>query len=579
MYKIKKILSFLLTLCMLFQLFPWVPANAASGSDFTDNAILSKRLDKLFKDYPPNASFFKSTPGGYDRNGDNRTPCNRVGYGDHYTGDMSTCGRFDGSYQCHAYAYYAQYVLFGKTQNGKTDSAVEGAKDIRYTTVRNPSKSEILRMPFGTHIKNDYPAHSVILLSCDENHINYIDANCADGWGCAVHLHQTDWNFFYSRIGIGASSVGGTAVYPTAESYPVPAPEPKPYGQTPFIDIGDHWARDYIESAYLQNIASGDSDRTFSPQGEMTRGMFVQMLYNLYGKAQEGDFTQSSYTDVPGDAWYRKAVSWAEQYGVVTGIGDGLFAPNRFVTRQEAMQIFYNYNLKLHAPTIPEVPEVPEVPEMPETPEMPEESLPENPPLPSENSVEDLPSEPESLSEQPASPEVVSSVSQGSFPEAMEEDTAMQQETRTEALEARFISTESPEAQVLPAGISEIQTVQTEVPETQSDPFVEDPPISLSEDTDNPSDQSENPPVSPPENMVDFPDPPPYPIEALNAFEDQAQVSEWARSAMAWSIDHGIISGRSPTKLAPLDTITRGEAATVFVKLVKSGVLADLTNE
>ena len=38
-----------------------------------------------------------------------------------------------------------------------------------------------------------------------------------------------------------------------------------------------------------------------------------------------------------------KAITWAEQTGVVAGIGDGLFDPTANVTREEFAQMMYNY--------------------------------------------------------------------------------------------------------------------------------------------------------------------------------------------------------------------------------------------
>ena len=316
-------------------------AKAYSGSAYTDNSLLGERLDSLFEEYPPNQSYFTSTPGGYDHSGNKWAPCNRVGYGDVTTGDMNRCGRFDGSYQCHAYAFYAQYRIFGKTQNHTVNPALEGAAAISYTTVKNPTKAQILNMPFGTHIKNTSPAHSIILLRCDENSITYIDCNCADGWGCAVHLHEADWQFFFSRNGIGSSVITGSAAYPTAETYPVPAEEG--YGETPFTDIGTHWAKDYIQTAYQLSISSGISKTRFDPQGGMTRAMFVQMLYNIY---HEGSSTyKSDFSDVSQSDWYYAAISWASTKGVVAGVGGQRFAPMQQVTRQEAMQILYNDHL------------------------------------------------------------------------------------------------------------------------------------------------------------------------------------------------------------------------------------------
>ena len=41
--------------------------------------------------------------------------------------------------------------------------------------------------------------------------------------------------------------------------------------------------------------------------------------------------------------WYNPPIAWAEQTGVVAGIGDGLFDPTANVTREEFAQMMYHY--------------------------------------------------------------------------------------------------------------------------------------------------------------------------------------------------------------------------------------------
>ena len=41
--------------------------------------------------------------------------------------------------------------------------------------------------------------------------------------------------------------------------------------------------------------------------------------------------------------WFAKAVIWATQNGVVYGVGDGKFAPNDLVTREQLVAMIYRY--------------------------------------------------------------------------------------------------------------------------------------------------------------------------------------------------------------------------------------------
>ncbi len=72
----------------------------------------------------------------------------------------------------------------------------------------------------------------------------------------------------------------------------------------------------------------------FAPEAELTRAMFAQILFNACG-ADANTGTQSTYTDVPEDAWYCEAVGWAGSAGLIQGYGDGAFGPEAPVTRQD----------------------------------------------------------------------------------------------------------------------------------------------------------------------------------------------------------------------------------------------------
>ena len=53
----------------------------------------------------------------------------------------------------------------------------------------------------------------------------------------------------------------------------------------------------------------------------------------------------------------------------------------------------------------------------------------------------------------------------------------------------------------------------------------------------------------------------------LSGFTDLAQVSTYAREAMAWCVDAGLLSGTSPTTLSPRGQATRAQTAAVLMSL------------
>lgn len=111
----------------------------------------------------------------------------------------------------------------------------------------------------------------------------------------------------------------------------------------PFTDVPENvWYRDAVSYVYRNGYMNGTSATTFSPAGSMTRGMLVTVLYRIDGAEPVSEQELDCFDDIAG-AYYTKAVAWAYSNGIVNGVGNRTFAPNRIVTRQEAVTIFYRY--------------------------------------------------------------------------------------------------------------------------------------------------------------------------------------------------------------------------------------------
>lgn len=101
----------------------------------------------------------------------------------------------------------------------------------------------------------------------------------------------------------------------------------------------DHWAYTAVEYCYDHGIVSGISTTEYGANYSICRRDFVLMLYNALGKpAVTGS---SSFTDVDPSAYYTAAVTWASSNGLVSGVGEGRFAPDDLVTREQAATILH----------------------------------------------------------------------------------------------------------------------------------------------------------------------------------------------------------------------------------------------
>ena len=109
----------------------------------------------------------------------------------------------------------------------------------------------------------------------------------------------------------------------------------------PFEDVSPGaWYEEAVRYAYFHNIMEGTSATTFVPNKSLTRAEAVQVLYNLEGQPTVSG--SATFPDLVYE-WYKPAIAWAEQTGVVDGYEDGTFRPDEPVTRQEFAQMLYNY--------------------------------------------------------------------------------------------------------------------------------------------------------------------------------------------------------------------------------------------
>lgn len=144
---------------------------------------------------------------------------------------------------------------------------------------------------------------------------------------------------------ITASTIVGDNLEITAEwSYGTPPTSGGVnYAELPFIDVPPSaWYHDNVEYVYDNGYMNGATDDEFNPEGSMTRGMLVTVLYRIAGSPDVTAKMKSGFTDISGK-YYTNAVNWASYYGIVNGVSSTSFAPNQNVTRQDAVVILYRF--------------------------------------------------------------------------------------------------------------------------------------------------------------------------------------------------------------------------------------------
>ena len=109
-----------------------------------------------------------------------------------------------------------------------------------------------------------------------------------------------------------------------------------------FTDVSSKaWYKAAVDYVYEHGWMAGTSETTFGPNEEVTRGMAVTVLARFAGA--ETNNAAPAFTDTPSGKWYSGAAAWAAEQGIVAGTGDGCFAPNRSISRQDLATILYQF--------------------------------------------------------------------------------------------------------------------------------------------------------------------------------------------------------------------------------------------
>ena len=107
-----------------------------------------------------------------------------------------------------------------------------------------------------------------------------------------------------------------------------------------FYDVpNDAYYYEAVKWAAENGITGGVGNSLFAPNQPCTRAQIVTFLWRAAGSPAPK--SMSSFTDVPADAFYAKAVAWAVENGITSGTGEGKFSPNAICTRAQSVTFLY----------------------------------------------------------------------------------------------------------------------------------------------------------------------------------------------------------------------------------------------
>ena len=97
---------------------------------------------------------------------------------------------------------------------------------------------------------------------------------------------------------------------------------------------------DAVNWAVDKKVTSGKTETTFAPNDSCTRAQAVTFLWRAAG-SPEPTASEMTFTDVKADSYYDKAVLWAVENKITSGVSDTLFAPDATCSRSQIVTFLY----------------------------------------------------------------------------------------------------------------------------------------------------------------------------------------------------------------------------------------------
>ncbi|MGH0431489.1 S-layer homology domain-containing protein [Bacillus hominis] len=125
-------------------------------------------------------------------------------------------------------------------------------------------------------------------------------------------------------------------------------PQGLEYLENPYNDINDNSTMFSYEIKALttRRIFRGDDNGNFRPKDALTRAEVAQILAKAYEfKVKE----KHTFTDIPENHWAKDSISALQSNKAIVGTGNGLFEPEKLVTREQYAKFLHNAILRFHS--------------------------------------------------------------------------------------------------------------------------------------------------------------------------------------------------------------------------------------
>ncbi|MBE7040510.1 MAG: S-layer homology domain-containing protein [Ruminococcaceae bacterium] len=145
-------------------------------------------------------------------------------------------------------------------------------------------------------------------------------------------VDDDDDDRYYGSTGGGGGGGGGIIIKDDKKPSTDLVPVPE---KSFFRDVAEtHWAYENIQKLYDKKIVSGKGDGQFAPSDNVTREEYAKMMV----LALDSSITDStvSYSDVKAGSWYQPYIATAVRDGLINGLGDGTVGIGKALSREDA---------------------------------------------------------------------------------------------------------------------------------------------------------------------------------------------------------------------------------------------------
>ena len=139
----------------------------------------------------------------------------------------------------------------------------------------------------------------------------------------------------------GTGGGGGPAGTTGDVTFPLTTPQQTPQPEKGcFTDVPpDNWAYEAVNELYKNKIISGVAEGVFAPEQMITRAQFAKLLAEAFLK--EAVASVASFPDVSESEWYAPYIGKLYAAGIMTGDAAGYMQPEIEITRQDMAAMIY----------------------------------------------------------------------------------------------------------------------------------------------------------------------------------------------------------------------------------------------